>query len=599
MGLPDPPHTNAAVLPIEIIQSILCYLDVESYHAVRQTCCVWRSAASAPCMLRNVLQQVPVSLPSASSLLSTEEWNDYFSQVARLNLLGYRNDVEKTVSQRVLPGECTSSSVLATTPDGRKTVVLQGAQTLVYDNNDNKPILEFPLASSLYPHWTSVCRALMETRNAGRMSVNQRYAKHRIAVSSTAAFVAIGLGRVIQIYSLHHADDRNVPAEYVLGQSDMVFASSPGAEYEDTDGVVDSLEFTDHDQLLRVAIGKETTIHRPTRVRYLGHPDANAGHPGPPPFDYWRKHLNHIYLDSAALAVTLTGDDEYRSTFRGLRLLPRTYHPRSQHARRPPTAPDDKPRPRGDRFFIASLQTGHTDSYCIGQMTPATSTPVRIHRLFPSIYFRPGNSIPGTRTEGPPRLYPPVPATEREQHHMTYGLRDVVSRWNAINLPSATFSSPLLAVSTDHRLLVVYEPGAGHSCCIVDGGSLYVYAMGDGGGAAVYQPSALPMTPLSSSSGSGSSAAGGSPLRTDDGSESESETGTIYDRLQMAVANPFNDSRYEPPDIIPSWPFLLDRTSMDIETLHVSSSHGKDCGRVYTVTGYSGSEVIRWRLRGS
>ncbi|KAG2415409.1 hypothetical protein HFD88_006600 [Aspergillus terreus] len=595
MGLPDPPPTNAAALPIEIIQSILCYLDVESYHAVRQTCYSWRSAASAPCMLRNVLQQVPVSLPSASSLLSTEEWNNYFSQVARLNLLGYRSHVEKTVSERVLPEECTSSSVLATTPDGRQTVVLQGAQTLVYDNTDNKPILEFPLASSLYPHWTSVCRALMENRNAGRMSVNQRYAKHRIAISSTAAFVAIGLGRVIQIYSLQDADNRSVPAEYVLGQSDMVFASSPGAEYEDTDGVVDSLEFADHDHLLRVAIGKETTIHRPTRVRYLGHPDPDAGHTGPPPFDYWRKHLNHVYLDSAALAVALTGDDEYRSTLRGLRLLPRTYHPRSQHARRrpPPAAPDDKPGAREDRFFIASLQTGHTDSYCIGQMTPAVSNPVRIHRLFPSIYFRPGNSIPGTRTEGPPRLYPPVPATEREQHHMTYGLREVVSRWNAINLPSATFSSPLLAVSNDHRLLVVYEPGAGHSCCIVDGGSLYVYAMGDG--AAVYQPSALPLTAPSSSS----SAAGGSPLRGDDGSESDSETGTIYDRLQMAVANPFNDSRYEPPDIIPSWPFLLDRTSMDIETLHVASSRGKDGSREYTVTGHSGSDVIRWRLRGA
>ncbi|KAL4894050.1 hypothetical protein BDV59DRAFT_20489 [Aspergillus ambiguus] len=593
MGLPDPPQTIAATLPIEITQAILSYLDVESYHAVRQTCCSWRSAASAPCMLRKILQQVPASVPSTTSSLTTEEWNAYFSQVARLNLLGYRDHVEKAVGPRVLPEDCDASSTLATTPDGRTTILLKGAQTTVYDNKTNRCTLEFPLASSLYPHWTSVCRALMETRNPSRLAVNQRYAKHRLAVSSTAAFVAIGLGRVIQIYGLRDTDDRSLPAEYVLGQSDMVFASTPGAEYEDTDGVVEALEFTDNDQLLRVAIGKETTIHRPTRVRYLGHP-TTATH-GPPPLDYWRKHLNHIYLDSAALAVTLTDDDEYRSTFRGLRLLARGYQPHSQHAgrRRHCAATEKAPPPFSaeDRFFIASLQTGHTDSYCIGQLHPTQGT-VRIHRLFPSIYFRPGNSIPGARTEGPPRLYPPVPATEREQHRMSYSLCEVVSRWNAINLPSATFSAPLLAVSDDQRLLVVYEPGAGHSCCIVDGGSLYVYSMGDRSGPAVYQPaSVLPLSPTLLSSTSASASGSGSDA-------SESETETIYDRLQMTVANPFNDSRYEPPDIVPSWPFLLDRTSMDIETLHVSSVPGKGVARSYTVTGHSGGEVVRWQLRG-
>nr|QOG08950.1 hypothetical protein [Aspergillus flavipes] len=564
----------AATLPIEIVQTVLSYLDVESYHAARQSCYLWRCAASSPSMLRDALQQVPVSLPSTTGSLSRDEWNLYFGQVAHLNLLGYRRSVEKTVSQRSLPDECSPTAVVASTPDGRTTVALKGTQVVVYEQN--QPQVEFPLASTLYPHWTAVCRALMESRNGSCMSVNQRYAKHRIALSSTCNFVAIGLGRVIQVYGLREDDKRSVPAEYVLGQGDVEFTSHPGTEYEDTDGVVDGLEFADNDRLLRVAIGKETTIHRPTRVRYLGQPEEHhEDHPEEPPsFEYWKKHLHNIYTDSAALAVTLTGADDYRSTFRGLRLLPRSYHPCSQHIQGPPTPPPDKHDSGSDRFFVASLQTGHTDSYCIGQITSPGQT-VRVHRLFPSIYFRPGNTIPGTRTEGPPRLYPPVPSSEREQAHMTYRLPEVVTRWNAINLPSATFSSPLLAVSDDHRLLVVYEPGAGHSCCIVDGGSLYVYCMEDC--EAAYQPP-KPMSPVAS----------GVP-----GSEGEVDSATIYDRLQMVAANPLNDSRYDPPDIIPSWPFLLDRTSMDVDALRVERCEGKG---MYIVTGEAGTEVIQWEI---
>ncbi|KAF9889761.1 hypothetical protein FE257_007067 [Aspergillus nanangensis] len=590
----------AADLPIEIIQSFLSYLDVETYHSARQTCFSWRSAASVASMLRDVLQQVPVSLPHCTKSLSPKDWNDYFGQVARLNLLGSRSSVEKIVAERKLPHDSSSTTVLAFSSDGRKVVGLKGAQTVVHARESGECLLQFSLASSLYPHWTSVCRALMETRNAGYMPINQRYAKHRIAASSDCSFIAVGLGRVVQVYNLHEHDENGTiatPAEYVLGQTDMVFASSPGDEYEDTDGVVESLEFTDDDTLLRVAIGKETTIHRPTRVRYLGQPSQS---PEIPNLAYWRKNLNHVYVDSASLAVTLTGDDEYRSTFRGLRLLPPSFHIHSQHAAQHPiprSTPSEPAREKGlDRCFVASLQTGHTDSYCIGQITsPPATLPqsVRIHRLFPSIYFRPSDLVPGARTEGPPRLYPPAPSSERSPQSMTYNLCDSVSRWNPINLPSATFSSPLLAASDDRRLLIVYEPGAGHSCCIVDGGSLYVFSMQ--ACTAVYQPAQEPLSPSPSSPSS-------SPDSHESGSE-DSGIGpeTIYDRLRMTSANPFNDDRYDPPDIIPCWPFLLDRTSMDLESLHVvrsdaPPSHGGSEGRWYTVTGQSGSEMIQWQF---
>ncbi|KAA8652001.1 uncharacterized protein ATNIH1004_000901 [Aspergillus tanneri] len=130
-----------------------------------------------------------------------------------------------------------------------------------------------------------------------------------------------GAGRVIQIYGLQGAyEDNNLtsPAEHVLGQRSkcLGLARAPRTEYEDADGVVDALEFTDNGTLLRITIGKGSTIHRPTRVRYLDNPDLA---PHPPDLTNWR---------AAQLSISRfcrSGSLIYRSRHTQPRLqLPRT-----------------------------------------------------------------------------------------------------------------------------------------------------------------------------------------------------------------------------------------------------------------------------------
>ncbi|KAF7587051.1 hypothetical protein BBP40_007827, partial [Aspergillus hancockii] len=360
----------AAYLPLEIVQSVLLRVDLETYISARQTCRSWRCAASAPYMLRKALQEVPVSLPPTINTLTQEEWTAYFAQITRLNLLYYRQNIQKSVTQQELPEECTPTTVISTTTDGRKLVSLKGGRATVYERANVTSPWKYSRSITLCSQWTSVCRAMLERGSAGCMSINQRYAKQSLAVSSQGDLIAIGLGRSIQIYSLcaDQSDDFISPAEYVLGHDSWLTSTTRG-HYEDTDGVVDSLEFADDDALLRVSISKETTVHQPTRVRYLGRPSRANNKPN---LNYWRANINRIYLDSAALSVALAGQDEYRLIFRGLRLLPPSFPATQQQQdqdQQPPQEPQDPPR-----YFIASLQSGVIHGYCVGLATPLTFT---------------------------------------------------------------------------------------------------------------------------------------------------------------------------------------------------------------------------------
>ncbi|KAE8349102.1 hypothetical protein BDV28DRAFT_141926 [Aspergillus coremiiformis] len=569
----------AAYLPLEIIQSILLHFDVETYIAARQTCRSWRCATSAPYMIRKALQQVPVSLPSTINTLTPDEWTAYFAQITRLNLLHCRQDIQKSVTQRDLPQECTPTTVASASTDGRKLVCLKGGRVTVYEREDGTSPWEYSRGITLCSQWTSVARAMLEGGSTCCTSINQQYAKQSIAVSSQGDLIAIGLGRTIQIYSLrnNHSDDLLSPAEYVLGQGDSLTSTTRG-HYEDTDGVVDSLEFADDDTLLRVAINRETTIHQPTRVRYLGCPTPARK----PDLHYWRESINRIYLDSAALSVALAGQDEYRLIFRGLRLLSPSFPATQQQQQQPPPQEDQQTAPpaqESTRYFIASLQSGVIHGYCIGTATPITSnTPqtVKIHRLLPSAYFRPGDGISGSRTAELPQLNPPLPSSKCDEQHIRYNLLDTVPRWSAANLPSATFPSPLLSISPDNKILALYEPSGNYSPTIVSGGSLYLYCLANC--RPVYQPG---------------------PQRFKQPTEKTSlphqPANNPDDKLSV-------DTRYPSPDIVPSWPFLLDKVPVDIDCLEVKQSRRGEDGVLnsescaYTVTARSGRQVLEWRL---
>ncbi|RAK97007.1 F-box protein, partial [Aspergillus ibericus CBS 121593] len=556
----------ATNLPLELVHSILDYVDVETYVAARSACRLWRNAASLSSILRSALKETPVPIPPRTDLLTNEEWNIYFDQVACSNLLGHRTHIDKTESRRDLPEDCTPTTVLAASSDGQQLVTLKGARATVYSRSDKHGHWESSLSSSLYPLWTSVCHAMMDGGSTGCMSLNQRYAKHRLAISSQGHLVAVGLGKTVQIYSLSgDADGISSPAEYTLNQSNTVLASPTGAGYEDTNGVIESLEFTDDDTLLRVAISNETTAFQPTRVRYVGNPPDASNYQRHRDLQYWRNNIHHIYLDSASMAVTL-GAGEEKIVLRGLRLLSSSYKPAS-HQRQPPPDPSSS-----SHYFTASLQSPTTKAYCIGLVTVSLTSPqtVTLTRLLPSHQYHPDppstpTSKPSSSTSTSPQ---PTPHPTTDTEYITTTLQTAIQRWNPTNLPSANTTTPLLALSPDNTLLVIYEPGAGHSP-FASGGALYVYSIIDH--ASVYKHSNPDANPVPRAT---------TPTELQNNTNTDTGTGT----------DTGSKRKYPPPDDIPAWSFLLDVTTVDVEEVRVIRA--EDGG--YVVSALAGRDVLEW-----
>ncbi|RAL10398.1 F-box protein [Aspergillus homomorphus CBS 101889] len=563
----------AANLPIELIYCILDYLDVEDYIAVRSTCRKWRIAASASSIIRNILQQVPVSLPPRTELLANKEWNAYFTQVVRHNLLGYHTGIQKTESRCELPQECSHCTIYDTSRDGRKLVVLKGARALLYSRPGVHCPWELVRSAPLYSLWTSVCTAVL----GGGIGGLSQHAKHHIALSSSGHLLAVGLDKTIQIYSLlGDSDGLSSPAQYTLNQEDS-FVNPVPTSYEETNGMIESLEFADEDDtLLRVTIGQETTTYQPTRVRYLGNPARNQT-PSSASLAYWRANISQVYVDSVSMAATLAGGDGGEKVLlRGLRLLPRS--PGNEHCHQP------------SRKFTALLQIGTkaTSGYCIGEVTttPAFAQGITITRILPSrdnYCPEPDNTLPQitpftipiTSTSPPSTTTSPAskPNTTTQQtnptfqttdaHHKTTTLHSATtSRWNTANLPTAagTINSPLVTVSPDAKVMCIYEPGSGHYSRIAAGGAVYIYS-----------------------------------LMHDDHPQPSSYSSWPHDQT-----NPTQKYPHISKTTIPTWSLLLDITDEDIQDLRVDSSRGQDEAKEwrYAITAITTSprQILEWRI---
>lgn len=433
---------------------------------------------------------------------------------------------------RELPPGCASSTPMATSGDGKKLAALKGAQVTVYNNNDRGNTYEstFTLDQSLYPSWTSICRALHQ----GGLRSNHGYAKHHLAISSHGNLLAVGLGEKIQIYDYNDAKNtNNTPAEYVLGQTETVFiplSSTPSSpNYQETDGVVESLEFVDNDSLLRVAIGKESNPNRSTRVRYLGNPSSSKGQC----LKYWRENLNRVYLDSVALA-TLVPDNDHKTAFKGLRLFPRVAATATS-----------------SRSFIAALQSQETSGYCIAeinhhrpQQADANVTlTIKCHLPSRAYHHHSPNTTTTTTTT--------TIQEETNSKPQTLSLA-AQSRWNLIHLPTVTTQNPLLTIPSNDKLLLVYEPGAGHSYWCMKGGAVYVYCL---------------------------------------------ET---FAPISFSLSSTAGETSFQAKDavMVQPWSYLLNVVDVDVEKLEVTRSRGGISAGddLYTVTALGGGKVFRWCL---
>ncbi|PYI19365.1 hypothetical protein BO99DRAFT_141486 [Aspergillus violaceofuscus CBS 115571] len=586
----------ATTLPLELIYCILDYLDMEDYIAARAACRKWRIAASTSSIIRNILQQVPVSLPSRTDLLTKEDWNNYICQIVRQNLLGCRNRVQRTQSRRELPSECSHCTIYDISRDGRKLVVLKGARALLYSRSDADSPWELLRSSPLYSLWTSVCPAVLGA---------VQHAEHRIALSSDGQFLAVGLNKTIQIYSLlGDLDGLTSPAQHAVNQENR-FLHPPPANYEETNGTIESLEFAeDDDTLLRIAIAQDTTAFQPTRVRYLGDPDRKPA--GPASLAYWRATINQVYLDSASMAGTLSPGDRDKVSLQGLQLLPRSYH----------CLPGDNDAHPWRRYFTACLQSTSSSSasgYCIGQVETSSTLPssaptITIVRLLPSRqahstmpqitpFTIPSDLPPPSPTTDPSKPTPITPQTNpsdrkstfrtTDTHHKTTTLHAATTaRWNTANLPTAapttTNAAPLLAVSPDASLMCLYEPGTGHYSSIAGGGALYLYSLQNG-----EPPARLLQATKQAAPEAAAAAAAAHPTQPTDP--------TTHTALLPKIPGPDPE--------IPTWSLLLDITDEDIQSLRITpippQHHNHHTPKKYKITATTSANakhILSWRV---
>lgn len=527
-------------LPTELLQSIFLTTPYETFARARLVCRRWYHAASTAYLLRKALEQTPTPLPPLHSL-SEHAWNDLFDEVTRLNLLSYwARGPSKSVSTRRLPRECTPAMPSVSSRDGRRVAVLDGTKITVHDL-DGDAIYGFNLAYTLYP--------LLE--NLTQRGLNQGFARYRLAISSRASLVAISLGKIIQVYDYRDPASFGSPAEYVLGQlGTSIFTplSHPGPNYQDTDGVVEGLEFGDDDEgLLRVIIGKEASANRVSRVRYLGDPSSVSSTSGKPCLNYWRENLNKVYLDSVALAMNLPNND-YKTAFKGLRLLPRSY-------------PEHDSTP-ASRAVIAALQTQDIQEYCIASISPSPTTAPSSNAQPSITIIRHLPSKPTTCTSSPKPssapstpLPPPTMTANNNKATTTHNLASASQfRFTPLHLPPVTAQNPLITVSDDARLLAVYEAGAGHSCRYLSGGAVFVYCL-DG--------------------------------RADDGVDGDADAG-MHGEGGGDGANGRGDAG---AGGVTPWSYLVDIVDADIEGVRIVGADGS-----YTVVALAGQQVIQWRL---
>ena len=539
---------SAANLPTEIVQSILLFTNPDTFCSARLACSSWLHASSTSFMLRKALDRAPFSrLLPPLNLLNEDDWNLLFNQVAHLHLLGRRDHIIKETSRRNLPRECGPSSSMAVSRDGRKLVVLKGSSVHVYslggndeDGSGGGGTFEFAFERSLYPLWSTVFKSLTDG-GSGFFNISERFAKYHLAMSRDAHVVALGLGKSIQIYDLGDDNDDNKscktkpPIEYILGTTESFFSTPPSPDYRDTDGVISSLEFTESDNLLRVVIEHESSPPRPSRVRYLGNPFAVSNSQSR--YEYWKENINRIHLDSVAVASTFLQQDT-KTAFRGMQLLPNSFICGTH------TIVDEP-----GRFFASGINTSTMKGYCIGFVPDADQRRVSIHKLFPTRSIgHDQNESASTITGASSSSHWICTSITSPNSNNTIYARDacVVAhnlkqarerRWDPVNLPCGTSAIPVLGVSNDSKLLVVFEAGAGHSYCSSSGGALYVYSL----------------------------------------------------ESCASMPGPFRHLE----GVIQSWSFLLDIVDVDIERIRVNHHSG---GNGYTVMASSGREVIQWQL---
>ncbi|KAJ0419364.1 hypothetical protein BJY00DRAFT_314197 [Aspergillus carlsbadensis] len=442
-------------IPLEILQAILLALDLESFQLASLTCRLWRSAASSTAILRRQLLTAPALAESAELIRNAtpNEIRALYRRVCRENLIGFRRGIEYSETFTSKDRSARIGEIPVRYPNGIFAAQLRGL-TLSLDKHGSSGLAamcksrEIQLSPTLYPSADTVKRIAShaQTRSFFRA---RSFARMQVALSRCGGLVAVALGQKVHIYALK--SERLQHVEVVV--SEGVFDS------------IQSMEFTDNDQLLRCEIDGVEGCY----VRYLGYRRCGCYQPkkvrGSQPvvtpgqrLRYWLAALRNVYLDSADVERGLGGG----VSLRGMRVV---------------TAPSRRGEEctcRSTKYFFALLREGS----CEGRYVVGRSSSDGVVDIVQQIPTRRGSR------------YPESLEKSTNAGELLLGMQ--LDRWDTRNLPRALSPDPLLGVSDDGKILAVFESPHGQSQ-----GAIFICSMasswssGDGIGISVAWPFAL------------------------------------------------------------------------------------------------------------
>ncbi|KAL3456153.1 hypothetical protein BJX64DRAFT_271163 [Aspergillus heterothallicus] len=420
---------TTSLLPLEILQAILIFLDFDSFYLASLTCRIWRNAALAPAILRRQLLTVPALSESADLLRSStlHELSNIYRRVCRDNLIWIRSGIQVTQKIHVADQAKRIGSVPVRSRHGS----LQSAQlrglTLTLDSSPGVTAIktrEIQLSPTLYPSAETVRQTTNHARTRSFFGARS-FARMQVAVSACGGLVTVGLGQKLHIYAVQVQSGKQQQQQNI--------------ELEVTDSALDSIqgvEFTDNDELIRIEVDGVDG----RRVRYLGHRRCRCYQPmkvrEPRPvitagqrLRYWLVASRNVYLDSTHIESRIGGG----VSLRGLQVMNISHRGGDEVACTCWT----------EKYFFALLRdgscegryvTGHISSE--GNVDFIQAMPTRRISTFPEIV------------------------------HDAAGLHSScmrLDRWDTRNLPLANSPDPLLSVSGDGNILAVCEPPQGQS----------------------------------------------------------------------------------------------------------------------------------------
>ncbi|KAI9738651.1 MAG: hypothetical protein M1834_008156 [Cirrosporium novae-zelandiae] len=521
----------ASLLPVEIIQNIFSHLTPENFDSARLVCQSWRFASFSSHVLRKQLEQIPVKIPKVDESVpqpTVYQLHDAFRQAAFACLFGMRDKITRTSETIKMPNTTGTNVIWAKSGDGKTLASFHSGRLEVFDLTHQTP--ELVSSRSLYPLWTSVSRAITDGMTSW-LSMAPPYATYRLALSSNGEMLAVALARTIQFYDLRPGEEDTDPIELVLN---VPVQKPVAAAWTDVKGVIESIDFTDSDRLLRIRVGREGVVKESARIRYYGIPaarpkfemDREPEELEPPRelFEYWKRAANYVFTDSVALSQTLiSGESLY---LRGMQLLPWSA----------PTTVGYQ-----GRMFVALLQCQVQSNYCVGVITRLgeamilSKLPNRFERLTGDWYKNsPSNPLPWV---DPANLI----ATAAEK------LTISIPRWDPCNMPQVTTSKPILATADDGELMAVFEPGAAKQYSFCNGGAIYLYRLSG----AMAHP---------------------------------------YHSEKQTAQPEGAPSRVQP------WSFLLDTISEEILSLKMQRSSEPGASKTYMLEAETSKRRIRWQL---